>query len=480
VHRLTSSRGANLPKKTFFILILAAWLLVASAAICPPPAHATGIMQIALVLDSTGSIGSTDWGIIVTGVATAVVNNVPHDGTVELTVVVFSTGISELGSDAVTYQAHTYLIPTIITAANSATLASTVPAAILAIPFAGGSTSMADGVSLAWLDMSTVSSNFVASGRQVINLATDGEPNVEWACTSSTCNGYVSSLPATQDLSHRDVTAARNLAVAGGLDELDGEGIGASLDINYMRDSIVWPQPGTIAPPFTPGWVQSVADATAFANAMANKFQQIIQPKLTVIKHVINDNGGTMTADKFSITVTGTNVAPSATFPGAESPGTTVTLDAGSYSVDETAVAGYTKTLGADCSGTIANGESKTCTITNDDNVVTVATTIATTITSITTTTISTATATTSTLSTSTFASTSYSTTTAGNTVTEYVTDYQNVIVYVLVIASQFVARAVGGLVESANRLSILAPYLALLGIAAAVVVGVSRKKRKN
>jgi hypothetical protein len=458
-----------LPKKAFFILILAAWLLIASAAICPPPAHASGIMQIALVLDSTGSIGSTDWGIIVTGVATAVVNNVPHDGTVELTVVVFSTGISELGSDGVTYQAHTYLTPTIITAANSATLASTVPAAIIAIPFAGGSTSMADGVSLAWLDMAG-STNFVASGRQVINLATDGVPNIAWACT--TCAGYTGD-PAT------DVTAARNLAVAGGLDELDGEGIGASLNINYMRDSIVWPQPGTIAPPFTPGWVQPVADATAFANAMANKFQQIIQPKLTVIKHVINDNGGTMTADKFSITVTGTNVAPSATFPGAESPGTTVTLDAGSYSVDEAAVAGYTKTLGADCSGTIANGESKTCTITNDDNVVTVATTIATTITSITTITISTATATTSTLSTSTFASTSYSTTTAGNTVTEYVTDYQNVIVYVLVIASQFVARAVGGLVESANRLSILAPYLALLGIAA-VVVAVSRKKRKN
>jgi prealbumin domain-containing protein len=95
---------------------------------------------------------------------------------------------------------------------------------------------------------------------------------------------------------------------------------------------------------------------------------------LIVIKHVINDNGGIKVAGDFSMTVTGTNVQPSATFPGVESPGTTVTLNAGSYSVDEAAVVGYTKTLGTDCSGTIANGQTKTCTITNDDTQVAIAT----------------------------------------------------------------------------------------------------------
>ena len=88
--------------------------------------------------------------------------------------------------------------------------------------------------------------------------------------------------------------------------------------------------------------------------------------QLTVIKHVINDNGGNAGAGDFTMNVTGTNVS-SASFPGAESPGTTVTLDAGSYSADESAFTGYTKTIGANCSGTIAVGESKTCTITNDD-----------------------------------------------------------------------------------------------------------------
>jgi hypothetical protein len=91
-----------------------------------------------------------------------------------------------------------------------------------------------------------------------------------------------------------------------------------------------------------------------------------IAPQLTVIKHVINDNGGTAVAGNFTMNVTGTNVS-NPSFPGAESPGTTVTLNAGAYSVDEAAFPGYAKTIGANCSGTIAVGETKTCTITNED-----------------------------------------------------------------------------------------------------------------
>jgi len=87
---------------------------------------------------------------------------------------------------------------------------------------------------------------------------------------------------------------------------------------------------------------------------------------LTVIKHVVNNDGGANTAADFQITVAGSHVKPSATFPGAESPGTTVTLDAGSYTVSEVELSGYAASYDG-CSGTIANGESKTCTITNDD-----------------------------------------------------------------------------------------------------------------
>ena len=90
-----------------------------------------------------------------------------------------------------------------------------------------------------------------------------------------------------------------------------------------------------------------------------------IAPQLTVIKDVVNDNSGTSTASDFTINIAGTNVSiPS--FPGNSS-GTVITLDAGAYDVTEAAAAGYAAATSTDCSGIIAIGESKTCTITNND-----------------------------------------------------------------------------------------------------------------
>lgn len=93
--------------------------------------------------------------------------------------------------------------------------------------------------------------------------------------------------------------------------------------------------------------------------------------KLHVIKHVINDNGGSATAADFTMNVAGTNVSlPS--FPGSET-GQDVTLRAGAYTVSETGpVADYSAATSSDCLGTMAAGESKTCTITNDDKVLVV------------------------------------------------------------------------------------------------------------
>jgi hypothetical protein len=46
-----------------------------------------------------------------------------------------------------------------------------------------------------------------------------------------------------------------------------------------MATGLVWPQPGNVAPPYTPGWVEAVADAAAFATALSNKFAVILQAK---------------------------------------------------------------------------------------------------------------------------------------------------------------------------------------------------------
>jgi uncharacterized repeat protein (TIGR01451 family) len=91
-----------------------------------------------------------------------------------------------------------------------------------------------------------------------------------------------------------------------------------------------------------------------------------IAPQLTVIKTVVNDNFGTATPGEFTMNVDGTNVSDPS-FPGDAS-GTTVTLNVGEYNVTEDAFEDYTPSYSADCTGTIALGETKTCTVTNDDD----------------------------------------------------------------------------------------------------------------
>lgn len=101
----------------------------------------------------------------------------------------------------------------------------------------------------------------------------------------------------------------------------------------------------------------------------------IVQPKknegippatLTVIKIVVNNNGGTNVPGDFTMTITAANPSDN-NFAGYISPGTTVTIDPGEYSVDETGPGGYTSTMSAECTGTAVAGESYTCTVTNDD-----------------------------------------------------------------------------------------------------------------
>ncbi|MCX6659377.1 MAG: VWA domain-containing protein, partial [Candidatus Bathyarchaeota archaeon] len=264
--------------KTAFLII---FLLTSVAAAYPSDVKAAGIIQVGMALDGSTSITSSDWTIILDGVASALENNVPHDGTVELTVVQFSSGLSETHG-SFSFKAKTEVAPTVITAGNFASVAT----AIQNIVQGKGSTPMADGVWVAWLDMSG-SQNFQTASKQVINIATDGVPNQRWSDTN---------LRTPAGTSPSDVTDARNAAVTAGLEELDAEGIGSGVDVNYLRDSVVWPQPGTIAPPFNAGWVQQVADAASFKSAIGHKFEIISAPRAT-----LPVAGVVMSVDKFGI-----------------------------------------------------------------------------------------------------------------------------------------------------------------------------------
>src|SRR6185503_4772755 len=90
--------------------------------------------------------------------------------------------------------------------------------------------------------------------------------------------------------------------------------------------------------------------------------------KLIVKKVVINDNGGTKIATNFSFQVNGGSTTAflqdgADTLKGKN----TLTVNAGTYSVTEPAVTGYTTTYDNCSNVAVGLGEEKTCTVTNDD-----------------------------------------------------------------------------------------------------------------
>lgn len=215
----------------------------------------TSLIQLGLCLDGSGSIASGSWSIITSGVANAIRNNLPHDGSVELTVVQFSD------------TASVEISPTLI---DSAAVAETLATTVEGLTQMAGMTAMADGLYLTWDTMQN-SARFLPGLTQVINVATDGAPNEILSYTPPASWGTPPGSAAA------DVTYVRNNAVLEGLDEIDAEGIGVSAStLEWMRTGLVWPQPGNIAPPFTPGWVQEVADATEFTDAVAQKFERLV------------------------------------------------------------------------------------------------------------------------------------------------------------------------------------------------------------
>ena len=88
-----------------------------------------------------------------------------------------------------------------------------------------------------------------------------------------------------------------------------------------------------------------------------------VQPTLTLVKTVTNNNGGSATAANFQAKIDGYDVAWS----------TAITLTPGQHTASETGLSTYTAgNWGQDCATngtiTLALGQNKTCTITNDDN----------------------------------------------------------------------------------------------------------------
>jgi uncharacterized repeat protein (TIGR01451 family) len=84
---------------------------------------------------------------------------------------------------------------------------------------------------------------------------------------------------------------------------------------------------------------------------------------------VVNDSGGSAVASAWTMNVAGPTAL---SFPGAEAPGTSNPVDAGAYKVTESGgPAGYALSYSGDCDAdgdvTVLPGQTRTCTLTNND-----------------------------------------------------------------------------------------------------------------
>jgi hypothetical protein len=239
------------------VLIIAALLLLSMLSLAF--ARTSDVKtQLCVVIDGSGTITDADWAIIVNALSNAVNDSVPHDGSVELAIVQFGYNGS--------LRARTELSPTVIDGTTYLEVANH----ILGIQKLGGSTSMADGLYLGWNELRN-STNYQSASKHVINLATDGIPNIRNENATSDLNGD------GQVNAYDDIISVVNGSINQGLTELDMELIGLSDASTWFKDNVVYPQPGVFAPPFNKtGWVRQVAGIEEFANTIGQNFQAII------------------------------------------------------------------------------------------------------------------------------------------------------------------------------------------------------------
>jgi hypothetical protein len=266
--------------------VIAALLVIVALAVplaSAPAVSATVAVQIqvAMVLDGSTSINSTEWNIMVTGVATALNDSqcVPRDGSVEFSVIQFSTNARlEIG-------------PVVITDANVAAVANN----ITHITQLTGSTCISCGLCLA-ADTLYNSPHFSPSIKQAINVVTDGDPN-ECSCSGNSCGSSGSSCNLAS--AQASAVCARTylltkLGMTSEQDEIDVEGIGIT-DANrdWLKNNIIFPATGYSNPPGSwpppgPGWVRVFGTFQEFVPGLCEKFHLVIPQEYSL---TVNSDG---------------------------------------------------------------------------------------------------------------------------------------------------------------------------------------------
>jgi hypothetical protein len=130
--------------------------------------------QLAMVLDGSGSISSSDWSLMREGLATSIENSsiFPQDGSVELTVIQFGAVNPPT--------AQVKIGPILVSNSNYQQIANQIRSMSQMVDSQhSGATPLGCGIRLA-ADQLYKSSNFDTNKRQIINLVTDGVANCDW------------------------------------------------------------------------------------------------------------------------------------------------------------------------------------------------------------------------------------------------------------------------------------------------------------
>jgi len=228
----------------------------------------TQYTQLAFVLDGSGSITSLGWGIIKDGIESAILdsNIFPHDGSVELTIIQFGVGSGG-------YCARLEVGPVVINNNNYQNVAGEVSN----MTFGSGYTPMASGIYLV-ADALASSNNFGGfkpDNRQIINLVTDGNPNIateQGELCGDGYDGYPQGKAAAENARYYLLNA---LSMTSDQDEFDVVAINGNqgVDVDWLKTEIAWPQPGNVSwPPMSPGWVHEVIDPQEFADTVDEQF----------------------------------------------------------------------------------------------------------------------------------------------------------------------------------------------------------------
>jgi Domain of unknown function DUF11/von Willebrand factor type A domain len=221
--------------------------------------------QLAMILDGSTSITSSSWNLMRTGLANAIKNpNVfPHDGTVELTVIQFGQ------KDSRTQYARGELGPIIVTGSNYISIGNTIQN----LRQLGGYTPMGCGIYLA-ADTLNRSLIFNSSDRQVICLVTDGQPNCS-VDPKTYIGRFVNCTVGRAAAEQARNYLINTLHLNSSSDEFNSIAVGRETNTPWLKNKIVWPEPGKYAPPYIRGWVHNVSSWQEFYQSIYEIFREL-------------------------------------------------------------------------------------------------------------------------------------------------------------------------------------------------------------